>query len=225
MLACLPDFWIIQGTKVKSGLHSCKILCTPVLIPQRKASIQLLFLGEPLSNSDSLHSFFSRKKTTTRGCPSRTFDRLCFAKMPLAMLASSPQDRQTNRNESPGSLWGGTHLRATYPQTPRDYMGFGYVNTKNSQLTAPTAGSNIRWRWRNVWLTQASYYLRWKRPDIVRKKHAKRYYYLLQNFRYHATKYVNIQKRVSQFLYCLATCKCVPVKSEFVPQQFQLQTN
>ena len=58
--------------------------------------------------------------------------------MPLAMLASSPEDRQTNRQVLFG---GGDHLRATYPQTPRDYMGLGYVNTKNSQLTAPTAGS------------------------------------------------------------------------------------
>lgn len=36
---------------------------------------------------------FFQKNPTSQGCPSGTFDRLCFAKMPLAMLASSPQDR------------------------------------------------------------------------------------------------------------------------------------
>lgn len=105
----------------KKGLHS-----TPIAI------------GEPLSNSDSLHSFFSRKKNNNSGLSKWHFwpPLLCQNAFGNARIFSWGQ-----ANKSPGSLWGGDHLRATYPQTPRDYMGLGYVNTKNSQLTAPTAGS------------------------------------------------------------------------------------
>ena len=175
----------------KKGLHS-----TPIAI------------GKPLSNSDSLHAFFFQKKTQQVGVVQAAL--LTAFALPKCLWQCSHlllKDRQTNRQV----LFGGGPFVSHVPSnSPRLY---GTWLCEHQKFTAHSSYCwfYIRWRWRNVWLTQASYYLRWKRPDIVRKKHAKKYYYLLQNFRYHATKYVNIQKRVSQFLYCLTTCKCVPV--------------
>lgn len=105
----------------KKGLHS-----TPIAI------------GEPLSNSDSLHSFFSRKKKQQLGVVQVAL--LTAFALPKCLWQCSHLLLRTGKQIARFSL-GGDHLRATYPQTPRDYMGLGYVNTKNSQLTAPTAGS------------------------------------------------------------------------------------
>ena len=77
------------------------------------------------------------------------------------------------------SLGGGPIVSHVPSNSPRLY-GTWLCEHQKFTVHSSYCWFYIRWRWRNVWLTQASYYLRWKRPDIVRKKHAKRYY-LLQN--------------------------------------------
>ena len=76
-----------------SGLHIATAMHYRCLSLKQGLHSTPISLGTPVRNLDSLFLIFSHEKKT-RGCPSGTFDYLCFAKKTLAKLAFSPQDTQ-----------------------------------------------------------------------------------------------------------------------------------